>query len=171
MIDAGEAEIVLARSLLVAIEQHHALAAFARLAEIAGLLAAGDEGGAVSERTVLHRHGTVVFLDTALHLGKKLLLQRFRIRHRRLHIGVLGLQMRADLGIEDGGVLEHLLPVVGPEPGIIVGARHAVASVAQRLLARDRRDGQAGKDGGLVGQGDLRGFDDVVPEGKNSSCR
>ncbi len=52
-----------------------------------------------------------------------------RVGHQRVLIGVLGFQMGADIGIEDGRVLEDLLPVVGAQPCIVVAARDAVAGI------------------------------------------
>ncbi len=147
MVDAGEAEIVLAFGLLVAVEQDDAFAAVARLAEIARLLPAGDIGRAVGIGAILHGHGAVVLLDAAAHLGKQRLLQGLRIGHRRRHIGVLGLQMRADLRLQDRGILEHGLPVVVTKPGIVVGAGDAVARILLRVLGSNRGGGQVLEDG------------------------
>jgi hypothetical protein len=120
MVDAADPEIGLALGLLVAVDQDGLLAALARDAEEARLLAAGAEGGAVGEGPVLHRHGGIVLLDAALHLGKQRLAQFFRPgQHLRL-IGVFGLQMGADVGSQHRGIAKHLLPVLRPQPGIIV---------------------------------------------------
>ncbi len=146
VVEAGEAEIGLARRLLVAVEQHLPVAALARLAEVARLLAAGDERGAVGIGAVLHGNGAVVFLDAPLHLGKQRLLQRLRVGHGRLLVGVLGLQMGADLRVKNGGIAEHRLPVIVAQPGIVVRSGDAVARVGHGLFRRDGRGGQVLED-------------------------
>jgi hypothetical protein len=72
---ARQTKIALAGRLEVAIENDFAVAAVPRLPEETRLLAAGDEGGAVGERTVGGGHRAVVFLDAALHLGEELFPQ------------------------------------------------------------------------------------------------
>ena len=113
-------EIGLALGFVVTVEDDFLRAAVAGYAEITRLLAAKLEGRTIGVRPVLHRHGAIVFLDPPFHFGKQRLSQRRRILHQGRLIGVLGFQMRADCRIEGGRILENLLPVLGPQPGIFV---------------------------------------------------
>ena len=54
--------------------------------------------------------------------------------------------MSPDGRIEDGRVAKDLLPVVGAQPGELVGARHAVACVGNRTLLGGGR-GDIGEQG------------------------
>jgi hypothetical protein len=110
----------------------------------------GDEERAVGKGAVLHRNGGVVFLYPSLHLGKQRLAQILGVGHRRLLVGVLRLEMGADLRVEDRGILEHGLPVVGPQPGIIVRPRDAVPGIRHGLAGGAGRGGQGfGKGQGI----------------------
>ena len=62
----------------------------------------------------------------------------FDVRHRRRGVGILVLEIGPDLGLENGGIVHHLLPVVGPEPGVVVGAGDAVMDSRDRPPDRDR---------------------------------
>lgn len=106
------------------------------------LLAAGHEQGAIGVRTVIDRNGGIVLLDAALHFVKQLFLKRLGVAHRCFHIGVFRFQMGADGGVENGCVLEHGLPVIGPEPGVIVGAGNAVMRILNGPFFGGRGGGQ-----------------------------
>lgn len=142
LVEAGETEIILALGLLVTVQQHMFFAAAARGAEIMRLLAAGHEQCPVSIRPVIDRHGGIVLLDAALHLFEQLFLKRLGVTHGRFHIGVFRLQMGADRRVEQGRVLEHGLPVIGPEPCVIVGAGNAVMRVLNGPFFGGRCGGQ-----------------------------
>ncbi|MNI27624.1 hypothetical protein D3C73_813710 [compost metagenome] len=145
VVHAGQPEIILARRFLVTVEKRLLVAAVTRRAEIMRLLAAGHEQGTIGVRSVLRRHRTVVFLDAAAHFGKQRFLQLFRIAECCFHIAVFGFQMLADFRVEDRRILEHRLPVVGPQPGIIVRTGNSVTRVADRLLGRYRRCREIGE--------------------------
>ncbi len=142
LVEAGQAEIILALGLLVAIQQHLFFAAAARGAKIMRLFAAGHEKRAIGIGSVIDGHGGIVLLDAALHLLEQLFLKRLGVAHRRFHIGVFRLQMGADGGVQNGGVLEHGLPVIGPEPGVIVGAGDTVMRILNRPFFGGRGGGQ-----------------------------
>lgn len=142
LVEAGQAEIILAFGLLVAVQKHVFFAAIARCAEIMRLLAAGHEQCAIGIGAVSYRNGGIILLDAALHLRKQLFLKCAGVAHRRFHIGVFRLQMGADRGVENGCVLEHGLPVIGPEPCVIVGAGNAVMRVLNRPFFGGRGGGQ-----------------------------
>ena len=115
-----------ALGLLVAVEQDLLAAAPAPLPAQARILAAGDVAGEIFEGAVGSRHRAVVFLDARPHLGVERLLQRRRVGQGALGIGVLGLEVGADLRIERRGVAHHLLPVVGAQPGVFIHQLDAV---------------------------------------------
>ncbi len=131
--------------------------------KIARLLAAGHEGGAVGEgRRPSSARELIVFLDAAAHLGRTASsCSALGVVHRRVH----GRRSRLPdglriSGIEDRGILEHRLPVVGAQPGVVVGAGDAVARVLDRaLLGPGRVDG-----GKLAGLGSLRLADGRILE-------
>ena len=139
VVDVAQPEIGLAVALDVAVEDDVFRPAVARRAEIARLLAADPEGRAIGERTVLHRHRGIVFLDAALHLLEQLLAQRCGVVHQRALVGIFRFEMRADRRIERRGIAKHLLPIVGAQPCILVDARDPVTRVGHRPLLGPRR--------------------------------
>ena len=62
----------------------------------------------------------------------KLALQVFGGRHEGIDGGVLGIEIGADFGRQAGGAAHHLAPVLGAQPGEIVGDRHAVEGAGGR---------------------------------------
>ncbi len=90
------------------------------------ILTAGDEARVVGERPVGRRHGAVVLLEAAVHLAEQLVLQGARLRELGLAVGVLGVEIGADLRVEHGRLAHHVLPVVGLQPGIVVDELDAV---------------------------------------------
>ena len=139
VVDAADAEIGLVAGFQVAVEIDVLRPAIARRAEEARLLAALLVGRAVGIGPVLHRHGGIVLLDAALHLGEQNLPQLRRVGHQGRLVGVLVLQMLADRRIEHGRILEHVLPVVGAQPGELVDAGDAVAGVFDGAALGARR--------------------------------
>ena len=126
MPDGTELPIGLALRLLVAVEQDLLLAAAAWPPAQARILAAGDVAHEVLVSPVRSRHRAVVFLDARFHLGIERRLQLARIGQRGVGVGVLRLQVGADLLIEHRGVAHHLLPVAGAQPGVLVDQLDAV---------------------------------------------
>lgn len=147
LVEAGKTEIILALRFLVTIQQHMLVAAITRGAEIMRLLAAGHEQRAVGIRPIIDRNGGIVLLDAALHLLEQLFLKRPGVAHGGFHIGILRLQMGANGRVEQGGVLEHGLPVIGPEPCVVVGAGDAVMRVLDGPFFGGRSGGQVLKIG------------------------
>ncbi len=142
MTGTGQTKIGFAMGFPVTIKRDLLIAAAARNAEILRLLATGDIAHPVEPGAIGRRHRTVIFLDAAAHFGKQCLLQRLGVRHRRLLVEVLRLQMGADRRIEDGRILEHRLPVVIAHPGVIIRARNTVTSVGYGSLGSDRGNRQ-----------------------------
>lgn len=150
---AGKAEIGLALGLPVAVDQNFLCATLARFAHEAGVLAAGHIGNTVGERPVWRGDSAVVFLDAALHLGKERFLQLRRIRHGGFEMGILGLEERADLGVQRFRLAHHLLPVLRPQPVVGIDTAAAVNRVADRTLRRKRNAAFVGGGGGSLSGG------------------
>src|SRR5690606_18684363 len=91
----------------------------ARAPRVDRMLGADFVAAVVFPRTVRRRNGGVVFLDPPLHLGEQLRLQRLGGGQHGLGVGVLGLQVLADVGSENLGIAKHLLPVFVLQPGVI----------------------------------------------------
>ena len=139
MVDAAEPEIGLAGGLGVAVQENVLLAAVPGRAEISRLFAADAKGGAVGVGTVLHRYGGIVLLDASFHFREKSRPKSGRIRHQGGLVGVLGVEMRTGVGRKQRRIPEHVLPVVGAHPRIVVDPPDAVMLVLRRLLLRPRR--------------------------------
>ncbi|MNL34638.1 hypothetical protein D3C87_1566210 [compost metagenome] len=116
--------------------------AITRGAEIMRLLAAGHEQRAIGIRSIIDRNRGIILLDTAFHLLEQLFLKRLGVAHCGFHIGILGLQMGADGWVEQGRVLEHGLPVIGPEPCVVIGAGDAVMRILDGPFFGGRGGGQ-----------------------------
>jgi hypothetical protein len=126
MARAAEIEVRQALGHGVAVEQHLDLAAIARCASDRFVLAAGIELPEIGERPVRLWHARIVFLDAATHFVDQRLLQPLQRPEKRLGVSVLGLEIGPDIGIEQGGVAQHLLPVGVLQPGIVVDHRDAM---------------------------------------------
>ena len=124
--DAGDAEISVRLGKRVAIKQDLLVAALARHAAVKRMLPANDETVVIGESPVGSRNPGVILFDTALHLGEQRRLELFGVGHGGLRIGILGVEIGPDLGIEQSGIAHHRLPVVGAKPGVIVNALDAV---------------------------------------------
>ncbi len=123
VLGVGQAEIGLAPGQGVGVDQHLFLGG--RGAEPAGVdrvLRARLVADIVFERAVGRGHGGIVGLDAALHLLEQLVLQRFGPGQHRLGVGVLRLQMGADVLAQGLGIVQHLAPVLVLHPGVVVGA-------------------------------------------------
>jgi hypothetical protein len=83
------------------------------------------EADAVGKRAVGGGDGGIVLLDPCPHLGNEGVLQAGDVGSRRVGIGVLLVEIGADVGCQRCGLAHHLLPVVGPQPAVVVGARDA----------------------------------------------
>ena len=102
MHDAADAEIGVALGERVAVEQDRFSAAGAhqrllRMAHVERMLAALDVSRRIGERAVGRRNRRIVLLDAPAHLLEERLLQLFGVRHRRGEIGVLRLEIGADI--------------------------------------------------------------------------
>ena len=138
MARAAELEIVMGLGELVAVEHDVRLAAVARPAAEQFVLAALAELAEVGERTVRRRHAGIVLLDPPAHLRDQRLLQGGGMAEQALGIAVLGLEIAADVGIEDRGIAQHLLPVRVLQPGIVVRDGDAVGGEGMAAARRDR---------------------------------
>ena len=110
-------------ALRVAVEQDFFRAASARLAADQGVLPALAVARVVGERALRLRHARIVLLDPAAHLGDEPFAQLLHVIEGGGGVGVLALEMGPDVVREGLGLLEHILPVLGLEPGIVVANR------------------------------------------------
>ena len=171
MAPAGEMKERLSFGPRVAIDQHGLRAALAGLAAIDAPLAAGTKARVIGPRPVDLRRLAVVFLEARAHFAPKLFLQPGGRRQNRVGIGVFGLEQRADVGGQPARIAQDLAPVVGPDPGVIVGPGKTVGGELprSRLGARWRRDrglgaGFAGRPGSGAGHGASARRDGRAPE-------
>ena len=134
-------EIGLALGLAVAVEQQDLCRlVVARGAAEERMLAAFDVAAVVGPCSVWRGHRGVVLLHAPAHLGVERLPERRVGCQEGLGMGVLGLQIGADFGIECIRLAHHPLPVGILEPGVVVAAGDPV----QR-----GRDGPSGRNGGF----------------------
>ncbi len=126
----------------VTVDQHCLRAALARFAAIDATLAAAAKTRIIGPRSIDLRRLAVVLLEARAHLALEVLLQAARRRQNGVGIGVLGLEQRADVGGQPTRIAQHLAPVVGPYPGVIVGPGQAMgrANCGPDLGARGRGD-------------------------------
>jgi hypothetical protein len=103
------------------------------------MLAALAEFPQISIRAIRRRDAGIVFLDAAAHFRNQLGLQRRRAAEQALGIGVLGLQIGADLRLQHAGIAQHLLPFGILQPGIVIGHSDAVGREGMRMTRRNRR--------------------------------
>ena len=157
--DIAGVEIFNALGLRVAVQQDLLIAGRGLRGGIDGtarkdrILAAFAVAHEIFERTVGQGRGGIILLDAALHFLEQGFLEVPGGRHDGVQIGVLGVQMLADLRLQDGRVLHYGLPVVVAQPGIIIGARAAQLLGLKRLLAGAGRDGGARGVKNRVGHG------------------
>ena len=148
MVDTGQAEIGLVPGQLVGVQKNGFFAPFARGAHDLGMLSALDIAGRVGVGAVGCRNGGIVLLDAALQLLKQRFLQRLGRCHRCIRICVLRLQIGPDLRIQRGGLAHHLLPIVRPQPGVVVRFGDAVMNGGGGALLRARGRIDLGHDRG-----------------------
>ena len=135
----GEMKERLALGPRVAVDQHHLLAAVARSSAIDPMLAAVTVARIIGPGPVDLRRLAVVLLEARPHFAHELFLQLGRRREQRVGIGVLRLEQRADVGRQPARVAQHLAPVLGPNPGIVVVPGQAVGRVRRRANLGARR--------------------------------
>ena len=126
MTRAGEMKKRLSLGARIAVDQHRLGAAFARLAAINAALAAGTKARVIGPWPIDLRRLAVILFEARAHFALELFLQAERRRQHRVGIGVLSLQQRADVGGQLAWIAQHLAPIVGPHPGIVVHPRKAV---------------------------------------------
>ena len=160
----GRADLVegLAARQRLDVEQHLRRAAPAWRTGVHGMLGALQVTGEVRVRAVGNRHRVVVVLDAALHLLVNDFLERQRVRHQAVVIGVFAQQVLADVGTQHGGVAKDLLPVVVLQPLVLVVARAAQLRDRCRPLGGLRcsghsRGGRVGRQGRGGAQGQAGG--------------
>src|SRR3954454_9511849 len=80
----------------------------------------------VSEGTVRLRDGGVVLPDPSAQFRDQPFAQGCRSSQRRGRIGILAVQVSADLDRKDGRVIQYVAPIFSLKPSVIVGYRRAV---------------------------------------------
>jgi hypothetical protein len=142
VVAAAEAEILHVAGLDVAVEQDFLGAAVARGAGEDGVLLALFHARVVGEGAVLFGQAGLVFLDAAADLSIDLVDERcLRVLEQFLRVGVLGLEIGADVGGECLGLLHHLLPVVGAQPVVRILPGDAVRGGGMLAAFGDGRSG------------------------------
>ena len=126
MIRASELEEWLTVGQDVAVEQDSFGPALPRLTTDHFVLSIIPMTRVVEKRPVGNRHLSVILLDPAAHLPLQRRPQLGERRKTGLRIDVLGIEHRPNVGRQRFGMLEHLLPVVGPHPGIRIVQPHPV---------------------------------------------
>ncbi len=137
--DAADAEIGLARRHRLAVDQHLLVAAVAPGAHDQRMFGAVPVARRIGVVAVRRGDGEVVFLDAPAHLLEQLEAERLDVGHRRLGVGVLRLEVGADVGGEHGRVVHHLAPVAGAQPSVVVRSADAVVGRRHRPPFGDRR--------------------------------
>ncbi len=143
---AAELEIFVVFGERVAVEHDLALAAVARHAAEQFVLPALAKPAEIGERSVGRGHAGIVLLDPPAHLAHQRLLKRRGVAEQALGVAVLFIEIFADVGIEHGGIAQHLLPFLVLQPGIVVGHGDAVPREGMRPA---RGDGGLGRCLGL----------------------
>src|SRR3984957_6073161 len=120
MTRASEMKKRLSLGACIAVDQHRLGAAFARLAASDAALAAGTKAGGIGPRPTALRRFAVILFEGRAHFALELFLQAERRRQHRVGVGVLSLQESPDVGWQLARIAQHLAPIVGPHPGIVV---------------------------------------------------
>ena len=146
----------------VAVDQHRLRPAFARPAAVDAVLPALAIARIIGPGPVDLRRLAVVFLEPPPRLVDKLPLQIGGRREQRVGVGVLRLEQRADFGRQTARIAQHLAPILGPDPGVLVGPGHAMRRAADWANVGARRRGQAGKGGAIGHEAGRLGYRDIV---------
>ena len=107
------------------------------------VLAALAIADGVFVRAVRRGRRRIIFLDAAAHFADELRLKRLERTQQRRRIGVLGVQVGADVRRQDLGPSDRLGPVLGLEPGVGVLQPDAVDLARERPPLRPGRRGVA----------------------------
>ena len=142
MAGSRKAEEGLALGARVAVDQHRLLPALTRPAAVDSVLAAETIARIVGAWTVDLRRLAVVLPEPRPHLANELLLQFCARREQGVGIGVLSLEQRADIRRQPARVAQHLAPVLGPNPGVIVRPGQAMGRSRRPARVGARRSGQ-----------------------------
>ncbi len=126
MTRAGEMKKRLPVGARIAVDQHRLGAALARLAAINAALAAGTKAGVIGPWPIDLRRLAVILFEARAHFALEFFLQAERRRQHRVGIGVLSIEQRSDVGGQLARIAQHVAPIVGPHPGIVVHPRKAV---------------------------------------------
>ena len=98
--------------------------------------------GEIDEGSVGLRCRGVVLADPPLHFPEEGVLESLRRSQDRPGVGVLGFEVPANLGLQDGRVPQDLLPVLVLHPGVVVGPGAAELDDCLRLASGRGRPGR-----------------------------
>src|SRR6202022_4139309 len=93
----------------------------------------------IGVNTIRRGDAGIVFLDPPAHLLHQRLLQACGVAKQALGVVVFSFEIFPDVGVQDRGIAQPLLPVRIPDPCIVVGHRYAVGGEGMRAPRRDRR--------------------------------
>ena len=117
-------EIALGRRFDVLVQDDFGLGRSVAAAQPGTVLRTGRKAPMVLEGAIAHRHGGIVLLDPRLELGMQLLDQPAVGCEEGIDVGVLLLEIGADVGVGDLGVVRVT------QPGVIVVPQDAEALAA-----------------------------------------
>src|ERR1700722_4229420 len=126
MTRAGEMKKRLSLGARIAVYQHRLGTALARLAAMNAALPARTKAGEIGPWPIHLRRLAVILFEAGAHFALKLFLQTERRRQHRVGVGVLSLEQRSDVGGQLARIAQHVAPIVGPHPGIVVHPRKAM---------------------------------------------
>ncbi len=121
MAGAAELEVVVVGCKLVAIQHDLDLAAVARRPAEQFVLASLAVLAQIRVRTIRRRHAGIVFLDPPAHFRNQRLLQTGGVAEQAFGVVVFGLEIFANIGVQNRRIAQHFLPVRILQPGIVIG--------------------------------------------------
>jgi hypothetical protein len=137
--DLGDGEGAAAARQHVLVEHGVLRTAAARAAQMHSALLAGLVARVILPRAPSLRHALVVAADAGPHLPDQAALERAVGSEYRLGVAALRLQVLANLGLQNIGLLQQFLELLRAQPGIVVGQRKAVSFHRDRLALCRRR--------------------------------
>ena len=110
--------------------------------DVRRVLGTGGVAGEIDEGSIGLRCRGVVLADPPRHFPEEGVLESLRRSQDRPGVGVLGFEVPANLGLQDGRVPQDLLPVLVLHPGVVVGPGAAELDDCLRLASGRGRPGR-----------------------------
>ena len=151
MLDGGDAEELLTLAFQIPVIENRLLTTVAHAAHIDWVFPAFPIANRVDKLAIGLGHRAVVLLDAAAHLRKQLVAEARKVISGLFVEIVFRFEIRANVHIQRCRIPEHLLPVLIPQPGVIIGAGNAVLNNLDRTFLSHRRNG--GEHGKGLGRG------------------